>query len=397
MVFAILKETFKQLNFQETIRNLKKDWPTKTPKEKWKVLCDIPRILLGFFGIRILEEDCQVYWLSYFGSFLALNYFSLAGYTLIYFARAGKFWIGTRCVCGIGIVASSVTLYIKCLTSDRFRLRVLFRFSGDYIYSDVKDSSPFNELCERSIKKMQTSYIILVIVIFISIGSVCVGPIQAFLVKGVMITPFGTKLPFFEEDSNLAFYVDISYQSVLMPFGIVSTICIELCQCMTYNTVELCASCIELNGEKLSEMLQVDRQSIRSGALFRNILLQIRDFDEYLLEFSDVFYWKTFLGPPLLTFGATYGIFAQWILEFPAGYGNAVVSYIALLVICYMGENIKTANEKICDSLCNLAWYHLPKSQQKDIAHMLNRMQNGVNLTQGPFKCLDYDMASTIQ
>lgn len=73
-------------------------------------------------------------------------------------------------------------------------------------------------------------------------------------------------------------------------------------------------------------------------------------------------------------------------------------SYIALLVVCYMGENIKSAvslfvtsilkifkisffslqNEKICNSLTNLHWYYLPMSQQKDIAHMLNRMQNGV-------------------
>lgn len=33
------------------------------------------------------------------------------------------------------------------------------------------------------------------------------------------------------------------------------------------------------------------------------------------MEFADVFYWKTFLGPPLLTFGATYGIFSQWIVR----------------------------------------------------------------------------------
>lgn len=77
-----------------------------------------------------------------------------------------------------------------------------------------------------------------------------------------------------------------------------------------------------------------------------------------------------------------------------------------------------------------MRWYHLPLSQQKDVAHMLNRIQNGVYciftilmlifleifvffytfycplsfllsffysiLTQGPFKALDYDTASTV-
>lgn len=50
----------------------------------------------------------------------------------------------------------------------------------------------------------------------------------------------------------------------------------------------------------------------------------------------------------------------------------------------------------MCDALINMNWYHLPMSQQKDLAHMLNRMQNGVVLTQGPLKELDYDMASTV-
>lgn len=30
-------------------------------------------------------------------------------------------------------------------------------------------------------------------------------------------------------------------------------------------------------------------------------------------------------------------------MDFPAGYGNAFVSYIALLVLCYMGQNIDSA------------------------------------------------------
>lgn len=91
------------LNIRKKIQTLRREWPNKTPKQKWQVLCDIPRILLSIFGIRILD-DCRVYWLSYFGSFLALNYFSLASYTLVYFAKQGRFIHGTQCLCGIGIV-----------------------------------------------------------------------------------------------------------------------------------------------------------------------------------------------------------------------------------------------------------------------------------------------------
>lgn len=105
---------------------------------------------------------------------------------------------------------------------------MLFRFSGDNIYKDEKDATEFTAICDDSIENMRKSYIMLVIVIFISINAVSVGPIDAYIRKGIKMTPFGTKLPYFEENSDMGFYVDMGYQSVIMPFGIVSTICIEL-------------------------------------------------------------------------------------------------------------------------------------------------------------------------
>lgn len=172
-------------------------------------------------------------------------------------------------------------MYVKCLSEDRFKLKNLFRFSGDYIYKDSNDSSSFTRLCHESIENMRKSYIFLVIVIIISVGGVSVGPIDAYLRKGVMVTPFGTKLPFFEENSRQGFFFDMAYQSCLMPFGIVSTICIELCQCMTYNTVQLCADAIKLTSTELSAELEAKQKcSIRSRAQFRNMLMQIKDFDE---------------------------------------------------------------------------------------------------------------------
>lgn len=170
---------------------------------------------------------------------------------------------------------------MKCLTSDRFRLRMLFRFAGDFIYKDVKDSSPFTQICEESIEKMRKSYIILIAVIFIAIQAVSAGPIYVYFKDGVKVTPFGTKTPFFEEDSDIGFTVDMTYQACLMPFGIVSTICIELCQCMTYNTIQLCASAITLETELLGKTLEQTHQQFtaKTRAHLRNVFVQIQDYD----------------------------------------------------------------------------------------------------------------------
>lgn len=118
------------------------------------------------------------------------------------------------------------------------------------------------------------------IVIFISIGSVVTGQMEAYLHRGLKTTPFGTKTPFFDKDSDGGFTFDMIYQSCMMPFGIISTICIELCQCLTYNTVELCADIVVLNAELISNDLESGKRfDIHLKAHFRNALVQIQDFD----------------------------------------------------------------------------------------------------------------------
>lgn len=44
-----------------------------------------------------------------------------------------------------------------------------------------------------------------------------------------------------------------------------------------------------------------------------------------------------------------------------------------------------------------MPWYSMPKLYQKDIAHMMNRLQNGAVLTMGPFADLNYETASNVR
>lgn len=102
----------RKLNFLREYRTLCREWPNRSPKQKWKFMSDIPDVLLKIFGIRILG-DCRVYWLSFFPSLLVLNYLGLAIYSIIYYAQDGRFIFGTRCLCGAGIVATVSVLQQK--------------------------------------------------------------------------------------------------------------------------------------------------------------------------------------------------------------------------------------------------------------------------------------------
>lgn len=102
----------RNLNLLYEFRVLRREWPNRTPKQKLKFLSDIPDVLLKIFGIRIFG-DCRVYWLSFFPSFIVLNYFGLSIYTIIYYAQDGRFIFGTRCLCGIGIVSTVSCVHSK--------------------------------------------------------------------------------------------------------------------------------------------------------------------------------------------------------------------------------------------------------------------------------------------
>lgn len=100
----------RKLNFRAELQTILREWSNRTPKQKWKFLSDIPDVLLKIFGIRILG-DCHVYWLSFFPSLLVLNYIGLSIYTIIYYAKDGRFIFGTSCLCGAGIVSTASSFF----------------------------------------------------------------------------------------------------------------------------------------------------------------------------------------------------------------------------------------------------------------------------------------------
>lgn len=53
-------------------------------------------------------------------------------------------------------------------------------------------------------------------------------------------------------------------------------------------------------------------------------------------------------------------------------------------------------NEIICASLDRIPFYILPLKYQKELIHLMHRMQNGVVIRIGPLAELDYEMASTV-
>lgn len=97
-------------------------------------------------------------------------------------------------------------------------------------------------------------------------------------------------------------------------------------------------------------------------------------------------------------------------MKYAAGYGMAWMCYTQLYYIYETGEAIQVSlmninyrkksnkqiyiwtvfqNNSFDAILYEVNWYNLPRDVQKDIAHLINRMQNGVKLTAGLFGCVN--------
>lgn len=54
-------------------------------------------------------------------------------------------------------------------------------------------------------------------------------------------------------------------------------------------------------------------------------------------------------------------------------------------------------NDKLVEILYDFKWYLLPTSDQKNVMHMILRMQNGITLTIGPFQQLNYEALKIVR
>lgn len=86
--------------------------------------------------------------------------------------------------------------------------------------------------------------------------------------------------------------------------------------------------------------------------------MSCKSYVRFIKDFKDSSYWRWFLTPPTLTFSIAIAIYCQysvgiiWFfvrlklvtfsvykMDYLAGYGIAVLSYVQMAVFCYTGQN----------------------------------------------------------
>lgn len=296
----ILGDIGNTFDFRAKIRIFIENWHWKSPKQKFQILYNIPKIMFEWIGVRVLS-DSHINYYSHFGNLLVFYYVSMTIHTLYYWNQKDQLLFGTRCLCGMGIMMAVIYLYfllsnviqkIKILKSiqtiplywesigaNRFKFNSLLNVAGNYMYEDFKGKSKFSAVCEEGAHKMLKSYAILMCIICTSMSLVALGPIIVFFRTGIWMTPLGVQFPLADQ-SDLAFYLDLVIQMFIAVTGIFSTVSIEFSQVIVNNVIEMSADVIKLNINQLMDQIApLGQMNLRSRAQFYNIVVQIQDFD----------------------------------------------------------------------------------------------------------------------
>lgn len=206
-------------------------------------------------------------------------------------------------------------LYFECINSNRYRFRKIFLFATETIYKDKKVETKFDRLCDNYGMKSINTVFCFVALIVLSTGQAMIGPLIRFFQTGELTTFLAVKLPFIDDDLVWGLHFNIAVQITITLFGTIGGLTIEMASCIVNNTIMLCSEVISFECDELSENIRkVKTSSNRNFAHLRNIMVQIQDFDRYVVEMSKIYYWRLFSAPVLIVYSVSISIFCQYVV-----------------------------------------------------------------------------------
>lgn len=171
-------------------------------------------------------------------------------------------------------------MFVKAMSSEQLKFKALAKYAGDSIYKMHNVSKAFDHLLSVNIKKLLNEIQSIILIMFFSYAIIASGPVYIYFAKGEKFTIFQTKLPFFEENSNIEFYVNASIQGCIAVAAIFGNVALEIVSCLINNTIELTSEAIELNVQTLRWKLKDGNDlDVEMKRAFRNIVIQIQDYN----------------------------------------------------------------------------------------------------------------------
>ncbi|XP_031639326.1 uncharacterized protein LOC116351370 [Contarinia nasturtii] len=298
-----------------------------------------------------------------------------------------------------GIVIPSALCYILVIFPMKKKAyQSLAFFAGDKIYTnrDQNESPAYIQVCDESAVKLLKSTSTTLGIVLFSMIILLIFPPYAFITKNDIQLPIPVILPFTDLESKNGITLNMANQVFIVLIGATGNIGIEIITCILKNNVWASTVVICYSIDEISEFIEHPEGDMKRfiDLKFRNILIQVQDLDRFILGLSQLYYWKFFLQPIMLTFSVSFAIFFYLYGDWTSGLGTAFLTYTQLYILCDIGNEVDLANKMLVLKFQKMPWHLMSKENQLRYAHMLNRLQNGAVLRIGPFAELNFETFS---
>lgn len=170
-------------------------------------------------------------------------------------------------------------MYCKAVGPERIKFHDVGTFAGKYVYKNMGPSK-YQSICSKHADKLLKNVIFILALVWISHILCVAGTFYAFFFQNQRITLLATNLPFFEKDSDLEFTVNMIIQSTQAVYSLAGNCAIELATCAINNTILMIPDLIRFNLMEFDEQFSRNRMNVESIARFRNVFMQIQDFNK---------------------------------------------------------------------------------------------------------------------
>lgn len=127
---------------------------------------------------------------------------------------------------------------INYLFGNRFKMDILGRFGGIYVYHDNDfEDAEYNRICSKQMDLTMKSFLIKMAMMILSAVAVCFGPTRVYILYGIKTTTWEVRIPFTEPKSDAEFLGNILLHFNLILHGIFGYIGIEVWMSLVENTI----------------------------------------------------------------------------------------------------------------------------------------------------------------
>lgn len=171
--------------------------------------------------------------------------------------------------------------FLSTVTKTKYKFRKLLEFSGEFIYNDDRQDTPYNRICSENISESLKNLIVTLTIMILSFIIAYLGPLLSYVQDGTIVTFYELRLPYLYQYPNVEYIINTIWQSSINILAVFSFFLAELMQTLINDSISVTSKLSRLELDQLSNQLEEkDRNEATIGRKLTSIFMKMAYMDE---------------------------------------------------------------------------------------------------------------------